>query len=396
MADCLLYIISPTHILSSFSALKSLHGTEKIDATILVHWPGVSSEIVAELRQIVSEMSVGFPFISNIIALSTEEMERFRATGSALDQANCLKAHLRNSKFTELFYAHNIEGGMFDLLRSVFPDSKKICIGDTLGNVYEKNVVLSLLQNKKPIKLIDRIKQSLTTVLIKDQTPKIDEQDYFRPDAAALILPVDQSGHFLHNVPLTVCSKQIVQDVLKQCTANVANLQNYIRLVLKDLTHQKKYLLLTDNFSEGNFIDFNREIDMYCSIIKDSCTPGSTILLKSHPGETLPRNECITSQLGSMYQIIELEKKFKRYPIELWQDLVMQSEVICMSYPVLSLKYLFNKDVLQPMDAQFVERWFPQWTWASYKNSASLYMEPLKNLSTWNGNSVLWSGNIKY
>ena len=64
-----------------------------------------------------------------------------------------------------------------------------------------------------------------------------------------------------------------------------------------------------------------------------------------------------------------------------------------MSYPVLSLKYLYDIDVIQPMDSEFIEKWFPKWTWASYKNSLSLYSEPLKRLSSWDGMSILWSGH---
>lgn len=134
---------------------------------------------------------------------------------------------------------------------------------------------------------------------------------------------------------------------------------------------------------------------MYCSIIREQCAPGSVIFLKSHPAEMLPRNERIGEKLAGEYKIVELDSKFKRYPIELWKDLVLNSTIICMSYPVLSLKYLYDIDVVQPMDHAFIEKWFPEWTWRSYKNSLSLYMEPLKNLATWDGKSVLWSGNIE-
>ena len=99
--------------------------------------------------------------------------------------------------------------------------------------------------------------------------------------------------------------------------------------------------------------------------------------------------------LGDLYQVVELKKRFKRYPIELWKELVQTCTVICMSYPALSLKYLYDVDVIQPMDDRFIEKWFPEWTWASYKNASSLYMKPLEMLPTWNGADALWTGNIK-
>jgi hypothetical protein len=141
-------------------------------------------------------------------------------------------------------------------------------------------------------------------------------------------------------------------------------------------------------------MDFDREVEMYCSIIMQYCKAGGVVFLKSHPGETLPRNERIKERLGSFIEVIELDKKFKRYPIEVWKDLVLKCSVICMSYPVLSLKYLYDIDVFQPMDHAFIEKWFPEWTWASYKNSLSLYMEPLRKLATWDGTGILWAGSI--
>jgi hypothetical protein len=195
-------------------------------------------------------------------------------------------------------------------------------------------------------------------------------------------------------MPLTVCSKQSVHDVLDLCSSNAVDLRRYLQELLPVHNDRKKYLLLTDNFSEGNFMDFDTEIQMYCSVIQTFCRDGGVIYLKSHPGETLPRNERIQTALGSAYEIVELEKRFKRYPIELWKELVRRSSVISMSYPVLSLKYLYDIDVIQPMDHAFIERWFPKWTWRSYKNSLSLYMEPLKKLPAWDGQSVLWAGNV--
>ena len=65
-----------------------------------------------------------------------------------------------------------------------------------------------------------------------------------------------------------------------------------------------------------------------------------------------------------------------------------------MASPVLSLKYLYDLDVIQPMDDSFIEKWFPEWTWTFCKNALSLNMEPLKRLPHWGYSSILYSGNI--
>jgi hypothetical protein len=373
--NCLAYLISPTHLISATCAIKSLHQNEDVNIVLIVHWPGLSDERNEELANIIIDISKEFHFIKKIIPISQLKLS------DLLIQSRSPSAGIQSFKdiivnkieFNEIYYSHNVVGEMYQFLCTAFPSAQRICFGDALGNVYEKEVHLSFLI-KTPVAL----------------TPK-----EFKPHKAALILPVDQSGNFLKNIPLTVCDKNIVIDMIERCISSASDLQNYIQNILLLYRNSKKYLLLTENIAEGNFIDFNREIDMWCSIIEDNCIPGSVIFLKSHPGETLQRNNKIAEKLSDRYEVVELDKKFKRYPIEIWKNLVLNYGIICMSYPVLSLKYLYDIDVMNPMNDAFIERWFPAWTWDSFKNAHTLYMEPLKNLAHWDGKSVLYSGNLK-
>lgn len=378
-----------------------MHNVDLVKTTILIHWPGIDSAIVNEIGSIVKEMSNGISFLDNVVTLSSSSMSEFLVSKDSIEALDNLKKHIGEVNFDEIYYAHDIEGGLFQFLCAAYPNAKRICFGDALGNVYEKEVHLSFLRGQ-PTQVISKltfkskIKKTIEKVnklakpAIKGKTNLILKE--FKPNGAALILPVDQSGNFLRNTPLTVCKKETLMEVLETCISNSKNLQVYIREIIQKYKNRKLFLLLTDNLAEGNFINFDREIDMYCSIIKEYCGQESVVFLKSHPGETLPRNKKIKEALVGKYEIVELDKKFKRYPIELFRELVTNCKVICMSYPVLSLKYLYDVDVIQPMDSAFIEKWFPRWTWASYKNSLSLYMKPLNNLSKWNGEDILWSG----
>jgi hypothetical protein len=44
------------------------------------------------------------------------------------------------------------------------------------------------------------------------------------------------------------------------------------------------------------------------------------------------------------------------------------------------------------MNDVFIEKWFPEYMWNSYKNAMKIYMEPLKRLEFWNGKEILYSG----
>jgi len=405
MNNSLVYIMSPTHVISSIAAIKTLHPDDLPAVTFLAHWPGVGTEVVEQIGTLVSRISSGFPFVKNVITMSSDEKAALSPNGDLAGTILALKRRT-GDRYHEIYYAHDIEGGMFNLLCASFPKAKRICFGDGLGNVYQKHVHLGFLfpdafaseatDEKKtgPLrKTVERLGRlglfRKTNLTLKDIEAK-----QFSPHIAVLILPIDQSGYFLRGVDLIVPEKALVLDIVRTCISAAEDLSQYIDNLLTTHHNRGKYVLLTDNIAEGNFIEFDTEIKMYCTMLKEHCRPESVIFLKSHPGETLPRNEAIKQQLSGPFQIEELDTRFKRYPIEMWEPLVINSEVICLSYPVLSLKYLYEVDVIQPMDDVFVEKWFPEWTWASYKNAATLYMEPLKRLAEWDGRSVLWSGSI--
>lgn len=402
--DCLIYIISPTHVISSLAALEALHPNGNVRITFLVHWPGVNDAVVTELAQVVREMTSPFGNIERIVTITSSDKNELLTKGSLPQIAQAFRDRFGLAHFEELYYAHDIEGGMQQLLCTLFPKAKRICYGDALGNVYEKKVHLSFLVSNREDKifhaftLLRRILTRSTALSRKILQGALLQRDEalefaeFRPDAAALILPVDQSGKFLGGLPLHICSRECVLDLVERCGRACGSLSDYQSGLVNRCMGRKRYLLLTENSAEGNFIDFNRETEMYCDVIRERCERGSIIFLKSHPGETLPRNEQISKRLVNDFEVIALDEKFKRYPIELWLTLISNSAIICMSYPVLSLKYLYGVDVIQPMDDAFIERWFPERTWASYKNSVSLYMEPLRRLPEWDGDSVLWSG----
>jgi len=366
--NCILYIISPTHFISAISAVSSIYPPDRLDVKIfLQYWPGLPQNIGEEIENIIRQFSKRYSFINNIVTIDNNLFSIISSNPS-----ESLKKLADDSKPDELYYPHDVGLKLYDYLANSYPEAKRICYGDALGTVFEKEVHLSLLKIRS------------------EPTP----QEH-RPHKAALILPIDQSGNFLKNIPFIVSRRDVFFNVVENCIYSASKLQNYIESILEDYRNSKKYLLLTENFAEANRIDFYREIAMWCSIIEDACTPGSVIFLKSHPGENLQRNKRISEMLSGRYEVVELDEKYKRYPIEIWKKLILSCEIVCTGYPTLSLKYLYNKDVINPINDVFIEKWFPKRIWDSSKNAYALYMEPLKNLDGWDGKSVLYSGNLK-
>jgi hypothetical protein len=340
----------------------------------------------------------GFSQIEKTITISFREKKEF-LTGRKINNSILkLKTRIGNNSFDRIFYPHDVDGGMFAFICNAYPNAERICYGDAFGFVFEREYLLGLIHTSSFKKILGKINKFRKKVLSGLSLYNVNlsyKLKTFNPDMAALILPVDQSGNFLKELPLHVSSNQKVKFVINTINDNLGQLNQYIKLLLSESIKENKYLLLTENNAECNFIGFEKEIEMYCSIIIDKCEESSVIFIKSHPGEFLPRNERIKEKLGGKYKIIELDPVYKRYPIELWRALLSNIKIICMSSPILSLKFLYNIDVINPMTDDFIERWFPEFMWDSYKNAITLYMEPLKRLNYWNGKDVLYSGERK-
>lgn len=411
---CLVYAISPIHVVSAICAILARNAPEDVEVVVLVQWPGEVGEVSKELSVVMESMVRHFPFVVRVKLFPHGVFVEMLAMNDVASFKLSLKEWIGVDHAEEIYYPHDVVGELYQGLSTVYGNARRICFGDAMGEVFERHVHLGYLAAgindtniyKSP-SLVRKLRTCPGRILRKvisiysqlsgapsHGTPanRLILKD-FLPDEAVLILPVDQSGNFLKQLPLTVCPKPLVLDVLNRCADSCGELQAYIHSLLNDFKGRRKYILLTENIAEGNFIDFEREVEMYCAMVADNCEPGSVVFLKSHPGETLPRNERIAELLAGKHDVVELQKKFRRYPVELWKGLILESITISMSYPVLSLKYLYDDDVIQPMSLEFIEHWFPQWTWASYKNALSLYMEPLDRLSRWDGKSVLWSGH---
>ena len=397
--ECLVYVISPIHVIASVSAIQTLHHEYDVRLTILVHWPGVSKVVVKEIMKIVEEMTSSLSYVKKIRMLSSSDNTEMMSTRSIQVISENIKNYLGQEKFDELYYAHDIDGGMQQILCTIYSSARRICYGDAMGYVFEKSKYCSLYQGLNVLKITPFIKFYKAWLNIKSKAKQFTIKyilrhivlSEFSADIAALILPVDQSNGYLSKIPLYVCDRRVVLSIIEQCATACSLLKVYVSDLLGLYADRKKYILFTENYAEGKSIVLDREIKMYCAIIRNHCEVGSVVFLKPHPGEILLRYEEISSSLLSEYEIVSLSSEFKRYPIELWKELLLNSTVIGSGSPVLTLKYLYDIDVINPLNSAVIVQWFNKDKWDYYMDAFSLVNEPLKKLKEWDGCSVLHS-----
>jgi hypothetical protein len=393
--ECLVYVISPIHVIASISAVQTLHQKDDVRLTILVHWPGVTKVVVREIMKIVKEMTSSFRYLKKIKMLSSSDNTEMLSTRSIRVISEIITNYLGQEKFDELYYAHDIDGGMQQILCSVYSSARRICYGDAMGYVFDKRKYYSLYRGSNILKItpLFGFYKSLLNITRKAKQYILRHivLSEFSPDIAALILPVDQSNGFLSKIPLYICDRKVVLSIIEQCAKVCFLLNVYVSDLLGLYANREKYILFTENYAEGESIDLDREIEMYCAIIRNHCEVGSVVFLKPHPGEILQRYEKISSSLISEYEIVPFSSEFKRYPIELWKELLLNCTVIGSGSPVLTLKYLYDVDVINPLNSAEIEKWFNKDKWDYYKNAFLLINEPLLKLKEWDGCSVLHS-----
>ena len=288
--------ISPIHFISAIGVCRSLHGINKASIDLLVHWPGIDDRSFDAVFKIFLKLSAAADEVRRIVAFNQASVNELCNFSSDHQLVEAVQSMTQTLHYDEIYYPHDVVGDLYPVLTRSYPDARRVCIGDGLGNVYERKVHLSYL----------------------GLNPETDPMFGFHaPDMAALFLPVDQSGNFLKKVPLLVCPKRILEEVIEQCIAATYELQDYIQIILNAYQGRPKILLLTENNAEGGFIDFDREVEMYAEMILPLIEKNSVVLIKPHPGETLPRSRRIQEILKSKAETVELHEKFNRYPIEL-------------------------------------------------------------------------------
>jgi len=405
------YVASPLHVLSALAAIKTFHREQPVSVTLAVNYPTASSALLEELHGIAAVMTDRMPGVDACIAVPNEMLAALAGRTDVDAAARDFRAQLGLRDFSELYYFHDVMGVFFAMLAQSYPRARRIAFGDTLGVVFERKFHLSQFGIEVPesIATPDPARNQVTfwerlrAAVARKPAPT--DQEYYTdlstlpfgtpgilPHAAALILPTDESGKLLSRIPWAVVQKKLVLELLDALISRCTALSEHVDKLLAGRESDRKYLLMTENNAEAQFLTFERDIEMYCAIIERHCVPKSVIFLKGHPAERLPRYDALRAKIGHKFDLVDFGERFKRYPVEFATRLVRECIPICMAYPTLSLKYLHGVDVIQPMDRAFIEAWYPQKLWDYLDKANQMMVVPTQRLATWNGAETLWNG----
>jgi len=368
------HISSPINVIAALCArayLETRFG-RFIHLHVAYHNPSDDSELVDTLFDVIEAMLSGF-----------DDVTLSRHDTVADDTAGIVAAFgLSHADF--ILYAHDISPVWPQSLAKAYPMAKTVCYGDALGQFFEGAGATAVHAHGggRLQRLLARLRGAKAGCHEAPET--------FLPKILAAILPVAQKP-LPPSIQLMVPDKDSVLKITRLCAQGCVDLQNYCMALATEFGSDAT-LFLTENMAEGQFISFDDEMRFYTDTILRNCAPGSTVIIKPHMGETQARIFAFREILGGAFTIRQIDKKYARYPVELFLPLLQKCSAIGMYYPVLSLKYLYDIDVIQPLDDETIEKYFPRAVWASYKKAILLNMQPLARLAGWNGISMLYNG----
>jgi hypothetical protein len=377
----LVHLYSPPYLISALAALARLHPGRAVRATFLVQLPDASGEATAEMAAVVQELAAGHPALERVLGLRDAEL--------AGREGAALRASL-GAEYDDFLYSHDSTGQICRRIAAAYPAARKVCIGDGFGMIYPAEFIASYA----PRSLRRRAGRLARWLAARAGLRR--ELDALRPDVAALALPVDPSGEGLRGIELACVSAADLRAAVRHCHDRAAGLRAYMASLLERYAARRRTLLLTETYAEAGHVRPEREPAMYADMVRAHCAPGGVVLVKAHPLEPAGKSAALQAALGGGYEVLELEPRFRRYPIEIWEELLRACSVVSSAYPVLSLKYVHGIDVVQPMDEAFIARWIEPEHQAWARDGLRLYMEPLARLARWDGRSVLWRGGAPH
>lgn len=394
------HIITPAYALSCLCAVRLLHPRQEVDLTLLIHWGAAGSdEVLPEMAACVEAMTCGLANPPRVVRVAEADLDAVMAHQSPEEVALAFRQRFGLGELDEFHYGHATVGCFGQLAASVFPKARRVCFGDAFGLVHWRRVRLAyagLDVGDLPRLAPDQAGEALSWACAlraqgRGGLRQLLAMREMEPHLAALCLPVDQFGDYFDVAPLAVCPRELALGVLEDCAASAVELAGYIDGLLEALSGRPKFLLLTANFAEADDLPLERDVAMYAAVVRENCPPGSAILLKAHPGETLPRFQALRQALAPDFEVLELSRDFRRYPIEIWSRLVRACGVISLTYPSVTLAGFYGKDIIQPMSEAFIDRWWAPDKRPFRKVALTWNRGPAKNLEHWDGQSPLYA-----
>lgn len=402
---CLVGVQGPLQLCAGLIAMEWYglikRGSAEAEAVLLLYdflvAPEQEGPIVEAIMQIASAIKW-----QKIVFIGGEEMNEINLTDRGA-RITKLKNKIGTYDFDEIFLARNYIGMGSTLILNSYPKATRVAYGDGFGlvgtqiftEVFSSNIANLFGRFVRVGKKVLFGQMSVTGIYNRIQGVvkrklNIEVLPLLPFDAAVLVLPIDYSGVYLDHIPLYVPSREHLLNVLDRINIWMPELNEYCLDLIKNITGDC-YLYLFISPTESGCTSLSNEVAMYLETIRENSPRGTTIFIKLHPRKPVTFANYLLADLKDDYNTIIInQRKFKSIPVEFWIPLIMRCKIVSFSSSSLSLKYIYNKNVITGFSVDRIRKYFFKKSWVIFEDDYYLWREAVEALKTWDGKSILW------
>lgn len=362
---CLIMGFSPMHLIAAAAAVRTLHPAEDVECRFLFgKLPGLGAADAGLVSGMLRNLGRALTGTDSFVIVEQEWL-----SGKASRSRDALRAALSSlagwDEVEELYFCHDATGTLHQALCVTYPAARRICYGDNigLGTTREDAVAHSWPDHPrltpsalKRLHLCRRMAASwrldAMAALGHDEWPEPAFVDrlYFPPHLYCMSLPHLDAGVGPTNDAVVVVPRAVMTGCLDQ-VADASGIKEYEQSLLDSCAGSERPVLLLGSylFETGYLSRFEDEVALLADAATPLLGPKGTLFVKPHPGELQSRIPALQERLGARATIVELDPRFARMPIEAFGTLCRASRICGFSGAALSLKHLYDADVVNPV-----------------------------------------------
>lgn len=188
-----------------------------------------------------------------------------------------------------------------------------------------------------------------------------------------------------------VPSQEFVKEVFVKLSGLLPDLLAYCEHFMANGTNHQLYLL--SNLANSGLTTFEKEVELYIKVIRETAVSGATILIKNHPRGSMMVIKAVFDAIKDDYDVqIADDRILALYPIELWSPILMNATIIPIySNSSINIPYIYSKKVELSLTEETIRTFFFPDNIAYILKSTTIFSDINKKLADWDQRSVIWT-----
>ena len=209
--------------------------------------------------------------------------------------------------------------------------------------------------------------------------------DEIVPNRAVGLIPCEINNYITkHNISVYNIRKSALITLYSKSLNNNQGLLNYFNELVLEYSNNYKCLYIESCVYEAGIMKFDEYINFNIEIIQKYIPKRSLIIVKKHPRQNFSYSKFYKEKLGTDYEFLEFPDEFNKLPVEIMGEILSNFKyIVAYGSVVITLKYLYNIDVVDLMEMQ--TNFF----------LISVLTETKKKLNTYCGNGLLCNYPVK-